>query len=622
VSGNQAFPPGLTPAAGSLVVYRGRPARVAAVSDKIEIEVEGGQTQRVRPKDVTVLHPGPTRSLAELTPLEGEAEAAWDLLAGATTDLRELAELIYGAYTPAAAWAVWGLLAEGLLFGGTPDAVVARGRQEVAADRARRAARLAEEQGRADFMARLRAGRTLPEDARYLAEVERLAEGRAERSRLLREIGKEETPEAAHRLLLRLGHWDETANPHPRRQGAALDPPELTVPDLPEETRTDLTRLGAYAIDDDDNQDPDDALSLAEGRLWVHVADVAALVAPGTALDVEARSRGANLYLPERTVPMLPPCVTDRLGLGLQPVSPALSFAIAVGEGGEPTLVEVVRSWVRVTRVSYAEAETRLGEEPFRGLLELAGRFHARRLDRGATALAFPEVKICVDAGRVSVRPLPRLRSRDLVTEAMLMAGEAVARLGLARDLCLPFATQAPPESAGRPEGLAAMFAQRRLMRRTQVRSVPEPHAGLGLEVYTQVTSPLRRYPDLVAHQQLRAWLAGAPALGHEALLERVVAAEAVVGGLRQAERASNRHWTLVYLQRHPEWRGTGILVDKRGPRGTVIVPSLALEAPVHLEHDLPLDAEVAVVLSGIDLPSLSAYLSEARGSGERQPAG
>jgi exoribonuclease-2 len=166
------------------------------------------------------------------------------------------------------------------------------------------------------------------------------------------------------------------------------------------------------------------------------------------------------------------------------------------------------------------------------------------------------------------------------------------------------------------------MFAQRRLMRRTQVRSVPEPHAGLGLEVYTQVTSPLRRYPDLVAHQQLRAWLAGTPALGHEALLERVVAAEAVVGGLRQAERASNRHWTLVYLQRHPEWRGTGILVDKRGPRGTVIVPSLALEAPVHLEHDLPLDAEVAVVLSGIDLPSLSAYLSEARGSGERQPAG
>jgi exoribonuclease-2 len=154
------------------------------------------------------------------------------------------------------------------------------------------------------------------------------------------------------------------------------------------------------------------------------------------------------------------------------------------------------------------------------------------------------------------------------------------------------------------------MYACRRLFKRTQMRTAPEPHAGLGLSAYVQVTSPLRRYLDLVAHQQLRAWLAGGTPLGHEQVLERIGAAEAVTGSLRQAERASNRHWTLVYLLRHPGWKGRGVIVDRRGARGTVLIPELALEAPAHLERDLPLDAEVNLELTGVDLPSLSAYFS------------
>ena len=72
------------------------------------------------------------------------------------------------------------------------------------------------------------------------------------------------------------------------------------------EPRRDLTHLPAFAIDDEENQDPDDAVSLDGERLWVHVADVAALVAPDSEADLEARGRGANLYLPERIVNMLP----------------------------------------------------------------------------------------------------------------------------------------------------------------------------------------------------------------------------------------------------------------------------------------------------------------------------
>ena len=89
-----------------------------------------------------------------------------------------------------------------------------------------------------------------------------------------------------------------------------------------------VNHLAAYAIDDLGNQDPDDALSLEGDRLWVHIADPAALVPPDSEADLEGRARGANIYLPEQTIPMLPPQVTQILGMGLKEVSPALSFGI------------------------------------------------------------------------------------------------------------------------------------------------------------------------------------------------------------------------------------------------------------------------------------------------------
>ena len=167
-----------------------------------------------------------------------------------------------------------------------------------------------------------------------------------------------------------------------------------------------------------------------------------------------------------------------------------------------------------------------------------------------------------------------------------------------------------PGSSNGSGTGLAASFAYRRLLKRTQMRTAPDRHAGLGLAVYSQVTSPLRRYLDLVAHQQLRAWVTGQPLLGQEEILERIGAADALTGSLRQAERASNRHWTLVHLSRQPGWRGTGVLVESRGGRGTVVLPELAFEAPLHLPQEMELDAAVDLQLSGVDLPSLSAYFN------------
>lgn len=602
----------MTTVQGSLVLYKNRPARVAQAGEKLEIELEEGKTLKVRPKDIVLLHPGPLRSLSDLEEPSGDVDTAWELLAGSTTNLAELAELIYGDFTPATAWAAWQLVTIGLHFRGTPEAVEVSSPDEVARLQAARQARVVEEQAWTTFLAHLRTGNITSEDHRYLKEVEELALGQRTNSRVLRELGRTESPEKAHTLLLKLGYWDHTVDPYPQRCNVTTVPPAIALPSLAEEKRRDLTHLAAFAIDDEGSHDPDDAISLEGNRLWVHVADVAALVPPESAADLEARARGANLYLPEGTVPMLPSEATRRLGLGLADISPALSFSLDLTPDGAITGIEVVPSWIRVTRLTYDEVERRLAEEPFKRLYDLALRSEARRQARGAITITLPEVKLLVQDGQVTIRPLPPLRSRSLVQEAMLIAGEAAARYALERNVPLPFTTQEPPEAGEFPEGLAGMHARRRTLKRSQLTNVPAPHAGLGLEVYIRATSPLRRYLDLVVHQQLRAHLCGAPLLGEQEILERVGAAEAVTGNARQAEFLASKHWILVYLTQHPDWRGEGIVVDKRDHRGTVLIPALGLEVRLHLDQDTPLNSTVPLVLRGINLAELAVHFQAA----------
>jgi exoribonuclease-2 len=594
----------------SLVLYKTRPARVKRLGAKLEIELEGGATKKVRPKDVVCLHPGPIQHLSELRPQEGEVEIACEVLAGEVVSLADLADLVYGANTPATAWAAWELVVDGLYFHGTPEEVAARSPEEVAQELEAREAKASERNAWSAFLDRVRAGRTAAEDQAYLQDVEALALRRRRTSHVLRELGRGETPETAHAFLLELGYWDRNVNPYPLRLELDLRTPDLTLPELPEETRVDLTHLPAFAIDDEGNQDPDDALSLDGERLWVHVADVAALVVAGSDADIEARARGANLYLPEMTVPMLPPQATQALGLGLNEVSPALSFGMDLTPEGDVVGVEVVPSWVCVTRLTYGETDDRLEEEPFQSLYRLAQTHEARRWEDGALQIDLPEVKIQVQNGEVDICPLPPLKSRALVMEAMLLAGVAVADFAVDRGIPFPFSAQDPPrlDTIEQTTSLADMYALRRSLMRSHMTSAPAPHAGLGLEAYAQVTSPLRRYLDLVAHQQLRAYVRGEKLLSVPEMLERIGAAEAMTGSVRQAERLSRRHWTLVYLLDRPGWTGEGVLVEKHGSRGTVLIPELDLEPRMHLPKDIPLDSRVPLVLTGVDLPELEAH--------------
>jgi exoribonuclease II len=588
----------------ALVIYKGKPALAEEKGDRLELTLEGGEKLKVRPKDVLFLHPGPSR--LELRVPEGEEEAAWELLEGQKVSLKELAELAFGAYTPEAAYGAYLLAQKGERFVLEGGEVRARTREELASLEEMKRRKEERERAFGEAVERIRQGRPSLEDRPLLAEVEALAYGERKESRLLKALGLPETPEAAHGLLLRLGLW-RRENPHPRRLGLPLAPPDLPVSPLPEEERVDLTHLPAFAIDDEGSQDPDDALyaeRVEEGfRLFVHVADVAALVGPGSPLDQEALRRGANLYLPEGTVPMLPLAVTEALGLGLKEVSPALTFELLVSPEGELLREDLYLSWVRVRRLSYREA---LEVEALAPMKALAEAFLRKRLAQGALDIALPEVKVRVEGEEIRITPLPPYESRVWVREAMLLAGYAAAHLALREGLPFPFATQEAPSHRVEGEGLAAMWAQRKTLKRAQLKAVPAPHRGLGLPLYAQVTSPLRRYLDLVAHQQLRAWLKGERPLSQGEVLERVGAAEAVADLVREGERRSKLHWTLLYLM-EKGYEGPGVLVERRGGQGVFLLPELGLTAQVALSGPLALNAEVRLRFLEADLPALEA---------------
>ncbi len=626
----------------SLVVYRGRPARVLRLTDKLEIELPDGNRAKVRLKDVLVLHPGPVERLNGLSQREGDVKLAWEMLLesgeGSVCTLEDLAALIYGEFTPSSAWAAWEHVQEGIYFQGRPEAIAPRAENEVHAALHARQVKQEEARRWESFLARLESGRFDPLiDRPFLREVEDLAYARRKQCRVLRHLGRSERPENAHALLLALGYWDETVNPYPQRFRVEHSIEDIENLELPEEARLDLTHLPAFAIDDPDNQDPDDALSLEElsldrhggiqrARLWIHVADVAAWIRPDEAADLEARARGATLYLPEGQVPMLPPNAIRRLGLGLQKISPALSFHVELDALGKVTLLSFHPSLVQVERMSYEQVEAQLERTPWRELWHIAHTYQERRRRQGALFIDMPEVIVRVVDGEVRLLPLERLRSRDLVREWMLMAGEAVADYARQHAIPLPFVVQeavpvngvahVAPLAGQAVEGaepaswpnLALAYAVRRSLPRSQVSTRPAAHGGIGLPHYCRATSPLRRYLDLVVHQQLRLHLHGKNLMGEQKILELIGAVEGITSSLAQVEALSRRHWTLVYLQRHPGWQGVAVLVEQHETRGRVILPMLALEADVFLPKPYPLNQVLTLELLEVNLPELEAH--------------
>jgi exoribonuclease-2 len=595
-----------------LVLYKYRPAIIQSVGEKFDIVFQDGKTRKVREKDIALLAKGPILAFSKINQVDGDLEEAWELLQGQTVEFRELTDLIFGEVTPSTALATWDLLLPRnyFKFNGSLLNIEVVSENEFKEEEQKR---LAKEQAEARwelFIDRLKNG-VFDESAReFYQTIEQVAYSTQKKNRALQALKIEQTPENAHRLLLKMGFWKETHNPYPRRFGLPSESPQIEIAPLPEESRRDLTHLDAYAIDDEGNKDPDDAISLDGETFWVHVADCAALVPIDSELDQIAKERISNQYLPEKITTMLPESLVGVLGLGLTTPSPALSFALKLDEQGDCTLTDIVPSWVNVQRVSYGEVESIMSQEPFASIHQLTSKFRQKRESQGATKLRLPEVKVKVDTKndyKVAIKPLPALSSRDMVTDSMLMAGEAIARYCETHNLAIPYATQQLNPSLDTDEepldGLAGMFASRKKFRRSQMTTAAGPHAGLGMNYYTRATSPMRRYLDLVVHQQLRSFIAGEKPLDHDQILERVALSESVSGSISQSERATNMHWKLVYLLQNPEWQGEGIVVDEFKGRYTILIPELALDVKVKVRDSLTMNEKVKVSIIKINLP-------------------
>jgi exoribonuclease-2 len=212
-----------------------------------------------------------------------------------------------------------------------------------------------------------------------------------------------------------------------------------------------------------------------------------------------------------------------------------------------------------------------------------------------------------LEDGKIVIHPVRAFKSQMIVKEAMLMAGEAVADFAVREGIPFVFSTQEASQIPAVPDGPAGMYALRRFMKRGQLKTSPARHAGIGLDRYTQVTSPIRRYQDLLVHQQLRGHIRGHDLLSAEEMLQKLGASEAGTSNARQAEKFSNLHWTMVYLAETPEWRGEAVIVETDGTRSTALIPTLGLETHLHCQISLPLNKSVPIAMGALNVAELRA---------------
>ncbi len=610
---------------GALVYYKSKAAIVDSVSDKVDISFFK-TTKRVRDKDIKLLHPGPISDVSTLElglpePPDTLSETL-ELLEDEAISLSELSDFLYGEFSPQSAWSSWMLVVDGLYFELATDEstkdglIMARPLELITADKEKRDLKFKQQESWDSLIQRIGNGQIEEADYTHLVEVEKLACGEQESSRILKAIGIKETKEAAHSLLIKLSYWPQEYNPWPRRFGVTMSNPELAIPEAIETDRRDLRHLKAWAIDDVGNQDPDDAISLDGNRLWVHIADVSSIVTPDSELDIEARSRGTNVYLPDQTIHMLPSGITEQLGLGLQEQSKALSIGFLIAENGELEGIDICFSLIQVTRTTYDDADKEL-DSTFAELKSVTDRYHQRRINNNAAMLDLPEVNIKVlDDGEVSIRPYGRGGSRKLVTEAMLATGEAVALFAQKNNIPIPYAYQPEPEEIQHPQKMSEYYAYRRHFKASRHTTEPATHFGLGLPMYTRVTSPIRRYLDLIVHQQLRSYLTQShPLLGYEELVERIGLADEGSFAARKAERNSNQHWKMIYLNQYKDkqgndddWKGEAIIVMHDSRKTTVVLPDLALEPKLQRQDNTELDQSLTVQVQSVNIPDLQAF--------------
>lgn len=464
-----------------------------------------------------------------------------------------------------------------------------------------------EEEIRKAFLSRLKSKELLPDDSKFMVDVEALALGKSAKSKTLNDAHMKETPENAHKILLETKIWDITRNPYPFRWGLSVQSLSEAEVEIPSEERFELPVL-AYAIDNDFLSIPDDAVCFDGKYLWIHIADPASAIQPESEYDILAKKRGATLYLPEGAVKMLSSSFADSFALENDKKNYALSFKLLLDEDANILDCDVVKTFIKVKRLTYAEADTLMESPELKPLFEIAQKNFEKRSKSGAIQINMPEVDIFVDEEKkVHIDCHSRPKSTEVIREMMLLAGEAAAKFAFKNNIPFPYISQDKPDiPSSIPDGLAGQYRLRKCMKRRNVGVSPAMHCSLGLNMYSQVTSPLRRYGDLVAHMQLRAFLDGRKPIDKDALLIKISEGEATAVAAKMTERKSVNHWTLVYLLQNPEWIGEAVCLDNTQKLPYFSIPSLGMESYINPSREVSLNEIIKVKASNINIPELS----------------
>ena len=370
--------------------------------------------------------------------------------------------------------------------------------------------------------------------------------------------------------------------------------------------RVDRTSLLCFTIDPADAKDHDDALSvtpLGDGRVevGVHIADVSHFVRPGSPVDAEAYERSTSVYLVDRTVPMLPPALSnDVCSLNPDVNRFAMSVYMTLTPDGGVAGRHYERTVIRCRHaLSYEDAQavldgsSSLGEEvdeALRLLDDRARAVRARRADRGSLDLDLPEAKVILDEEGVptDIKMRERKASHRLIEDFMILANEVVANdmeakaapalyrvheppgrekveeLGELLErfgLSVPTKKKLRPRDAqrlleavrGKPEEMLVSTAVLRSLTKARYDPANLGHFGLASTAYLHFTSPIRRYPDLMVHRALAAVFLDGPEVALdsdqlEAAAERTSARERAA---EEAERASVAMKKVEFMERH-----------------------------------------------------------------------
>jgi exoribonuclease-2 len=382
-------------------------------------------------------------------------------------------------------------------------------------------------------------------------------------------------PHDGFQALVRAGVWDRDENLALLRSEQPVDFPETCLAEvshlraataeelLTDPKRRDLRDLPVLTIDGGGTRDFDDGLHvrrLDDGtvQVGIHITDVTVYVPPKSPLFAEARERATSLYFPEGHIPMLPRELSlDLCSLIQGRIRPAISFLVQLSADGMVLHSQVVPSVIEVKRqLCYREVDMIMASDPELSLLDaIRQRLRQQRLDRGALLLSLPDVNIDIrDRDHVQVNLAPvDTPARNLVSELMILANGLAAEYLASREAPGLFRSQPPPRKrliAGVQNAIPDIARQRRFLSRGELTPHPKTHSGLGLNSYTTITSPIRRFLDLAMQHQLNHMIRG------KGILFSADECRTFAGILQQKLARANaikqqrhRYWILRYLE-------------------------------------------------------------------------